>query len=122
MQNTAPVQCAGAISVLNHYYGRDGNANGNGDGDGVGVPIGAYNIATPGATLQMQDPLPYVPALVQEYPSSIKNTSSPGVWDAVELYRKVLAEQDCSAEGGKPCVAISSIGIHTNLAALLRSG
>ena len=23
VQNTAPVRCAGAISVVNHYYGRD---------------------------------------------------------------------------------------------------
>jgi hypothetical protein len=47
VQNTAPVQCAGAISVLNHYYGRDA------------VPIAAYNVFTHGATLQMEDPLPY---------------------------------------------------------------
>ena len=30
VQNSAPVRCAGAISVLNHYYGRDD------------VPVGAY--------------------------------------------------------------------------------
>ena len=47
MQNTAPIQCAGAISVLNHYYGRDS------------VPIAAYNVSTIGATLEMEDPLPY---------------------------------------------------------------
>ena len=39
----------GAISVLNHFYGRDS------------IPIGAYNISTPGATLEQQQPLPYVP-------------------------------------------------------------
>jgi len=37
--NTAPVRCAGAISVLNHFYGRDF------------VPIGAYNISTEGLHL-----------------------------------------------------------------------
>lgn len=45
VQNTAPIECAGAISVLNHYYGRDD------------VPIGAYNVDTPGATLEMELPL-----------------------------------------------------------------
>eukprot|EP01051_Picozoa_sp_SAG22_P010248 SAG22_NODE_910_length_6547_cov_2.044975_2_plen_109_part_00 len=33
VQNTAPLKCAGAISVLNHFYGRDD------------IPIGAYNIS-----------------------------------------------------------------------------
>ena len=47
VQNTAPLQCAGAISVLNTWYGS-------------AVPIGAYDIATPGATLIQEEPLPYV--------------------------------------------------------------
>lgn len=44
--DTAPVECAGAISVLTEYYGRSGK-----------YAIGAYNVNTPGATLEMQHPL-----------------------------------------------------------------
>jgi hypothetical protein len=101
VQNTAPAACAGAISVLNHYYGRDA------------VAIGAYNISTPGATLEQEHPLPYVTTLVSEFSSPIKNSSQ--VPDAVDTYRRVLAAQPSRS------VAISSIGILTNLAALLRS-
>lgn len=101
VQNTAPVASAGAISVLNHYYGRDA------------VAIGAYNISTPGATLEQEHPLPYVTTLVSEFSSPIKNSSQ--MPDAVDTYRRVLAAQPSRS------VAISSIGILTNLAALLRS-
>jgi inosine-uridine nucleoside N-ribohydrolase len=102
VQNTAPVKCAGAISVLNHFYGRDA------------VPIGAYNISTPGATLEQQQPLPYVTHITDLFDSPIRNSSQAE--DAVEVYRRVLAAQPDHS------VAISSIGIHTNLAALLKSG
>ena len=101
IQNSAPVRCTGAISVLNHYYGRDD------------VPIGAYNVDTPNATLQMQDPLKYVNELVSEFQSRINSSSQAE--DGVALYRRVLATQPDSS------VAISSIGIHTNLAGLLKS-
>jgi len=100
--NTAPVECAGAIGVLNHYYGRDA------------VLIGAYDVRTPGATLEMEEPLPYVKELVRQFPSPVKNSSQ--VEDAVAVYRRVLASQPDRS------VTISSIGIHSNLAALLRSG
>ena len=106
VQNTAPVDCAGAISVLNTYYGRGSLST---------LPIGAYNVNTPGATLQMEQPLDYVSLLGARFPSAVKNTSSAGVEDAVALYRRVLAAQMPHS------VAISSIGIHTNLAALLKS-
>eukprot|EP01052_Picozoa_sp_SAG31_P033861 SAG31_NODE_3882_length_3789_cov_1.497561_2_plen_516_part_00 len=102
--NTAPLQCAGAISVLNHFYGRDA------------VPIGAYNIHTRNATLIQQNPLPYVPDIVQRFDSPIKTSQDSAVQDAVSLYRKTLAAQPDRS------VAISSIGVHTNLAALLKSG
>ena len=111
VQNTQPPQCAGTISVLNHYYGRDA------------VPIGAYQAGPdgkpPGAAgdnpaLQPCQPLPYVPELVGKWPSPIKNTSQ--VPSSVEVYRRVLAAQPDHS------VAISSIGLSTNLAALLRSG
>ena len=102
VQNTAPVECAGAISVLNHFYGRDS------------VPIGAYNINTPGATLLQQQPLPYVSELVRRFDAPIKNSTQAD--DAVAVYRRALAAQPDRS------IAISSIGIHTNLAALLKSG
>jgi inosine-uridine nucleoside N-ribohydrolase len=106
VQNTAPLECAGAISVLNHFYGR---------GD---LPVGAYDIRTAGATLELGttqgQQLPYVSDLVQRFDSRIKNSTQAE--DAVATYRRVLASQPDRS------VAISSIGIHTNLAALLRSG
>ena len=102
VQNTAPLQCAGAISVLNHFYGNDN------------LPIGAYNTSTVGATLQQEQPLPYVTMLAKGWPSRVKDTTQ--VPSAVAVYRKVLAAQPDRS------VTISSIGIHTNLAALLKSG
>lgn len=99
--NTAPLQCTGAISVLNHFYGRDE------------MPIGAYNISTPGATLIQQQPLSYVTDIVGHFDSPIKNSTQ--VEDSVTVYRRTLAAQPDRS------VAISSIGIHTNLAALLKS-
>ena len=97
VHNTSPLQCAGAISVFNHFYGRDS------------VPIGAYK----GADLRMSDPLPYVPDVVEHYPSPIKNSTQ--VPDAVDVYRAVLAAQPDNS------VTISSIGLLTNLRALLQS-
>ena len=98
VQNTQPIKCAGVISVLNHYYGRDH------------IPIGAYK----GKDLSPNSPyLPYVDLLVANFPSPIKNTSQ--VPDALIVYRKVLSEQPDHS------VAISSIGILTNLEQLLKS-
>jgi hypothetical protein len=62
----------------------------------------------------MQDPLPYVDQLVTEFPSPIRNASQAE--DAVAVYRRALAAADDHS------VVISSIGIHTNLQALLLSG
>ena len=83
------------LQVLTHYYGRDGK-----------YEIGAYNISTPGATLELQSPLPYVNDLVSNWSSPIKNSTQ--VPDAVATYRKILASQPTRS------VAISSIGIHTS--------
>ena len=102
VQNTAPLECAGAISVLNHFYGRDE------------MPIGAYDINTTGATLIQQQPLSYVTDIVGRFASPIKKSTQ--VEDSVTVYRRALAAQPDRS------VAISSIGIHTNLAALLKSG
>ena len=45
VQNTAPIECAGAISVLNAWYRREN------------LPIGAYDIHTQGATLVLEEPV-----------------------------------------------------------------
>ena len=78
------------------------------------VPIGAYDVNTEGATLEMEPPHPYVDALVDQFDSPIEDSSQAE--DAVRLYRRVLAAQPDRS------VAISSVGLLTNLAALLRSG
>eukprot|EP00966_Prymnesium_polylepis_P137852 3185830-Prymnesium_polylepis.1 len=101
VQDTAPLKCAGVIGVLNHWYQRSD------------LPIGAYNIDTAGATLELEKPLPYVEELVDNWPSPVNNSSQ--VPDAVAIYRRTLKAQPDRS------VTISSIGIHTNLAALLRS-
>ena len=98
VQNTQPPKCAGVISVINHYYGRDD------------IPIGAYK----GKDLSATSPyLSYVDELMSNFPSPIQNTSQ--VPDALDTYRSVLAKQPDHS------VAISSIGILTNLEQLLKS-
>ena len=97
VQNTAPPPGAGVISVLNHFYGHDR------------IAIGAYR----GKDVRDETALPYTYDLVRHWPSPIKNTSQ--VPSGVGLYRKVLAAQ---ADGS---VVISSIGLLTNLASLLKS-
>ena len=71
VHNTGLLEGVGAISVINHYYGRDD------------VPVGAYKGGF-GATL----PGKYVKDIVATFPSPIKNyTQVPA---AVEVYRSVL--------------------------------
>lgn len=97
VQNSMPSLGIGAISVLNRYYGRD-------------VPIGAYK----GMGLSTSGPyLPYVSDLVSNWPSTLGNSSQ--VSRGVDVYRQVLAAQ------ADRSVTISSIGLLTNLAELLRS-
>lgn len=100
MQDTAPPQCAGVISAINHWYGRDD------------IPIGAYKGA--GLTLVGEPPLAYVDSVVSNFPSPIRNTSQ--VPDAVDVYRRVLAASPPRS------VTIASVGLLTNLELLLRSG
>ena len=54
VQDTAPPACAGVISVLNHWYGRDD------------IPIGAYKGS--GLSLAGNPPLTYVDSLVRSFP------------------------------------------------------
>ena len=96
MLDTMPAACAGAISVLQHFYGRPS------------VPVGVIN---PSKHLSGQRAHEYVPMLVAKWPSETA-TKLPA---AVELYRRVLAaEPDHS-------VVISSVGVLSNLAALMAS-
>lgn len=98
VQDTSPAPVAGAISAVNHYFGRDD------------IPIGAYKgrDLDPGAPL-----LPYVLYLVANFTGPI--TDSSQVPDSVEVYRRALSSQ------ADHSVVISSIGLLTNLAALLQS-
>ena len=86
------------ISALLHHYGRDD------------LPIGAYK----GDGLDHSGQLSYVADLANNFPAPIKNSSQ--VPDAVDVYRSVLAAAPDRS------VAISSIGLMTNLEMLLRSG
>ena len=99
VQDTAPPPCAGAISVINHWYGRDH------------IPIGAYKGS--GLTQTGKPPLTYVDSLVRNFPSPIKNSTQ--VPDAVEVYRAALAASPARS------VVIASVGLQTNLDLLLRS-
>lgn len=96
--NTQPEEGVGAVSVLNEWYGRPS------------LPIGAYKGS---ALSNVTGQLPYVSELVSKWPSKVKNSSQ--VPDASTVYRRALASQ---ADG---TVAISSIGLMTNLENLLRS-
>jgi hypothetical protein len=99
VQNSQPPACTGVISVLNHWYGRDA------------IPLGAYK----GAGLpHSNQPLSYVDDLVGSFTPPVSNSSQ--VPDAVKVYRRVLAAAPSRS------VAISSIGLLTNLELLLRSG
>lgn len=106
VHNTGLAQGVGAISVINHFYGRDD------------IPIGAYkglfdnpDLAAPGSWEHNSSSGPYVRELVSRLPSPIKNSSQ--VPNATKVYRSVLASQPDSS------VVIASIGFLNNLAMLL---
>ena len=92
----------GAVSVLNHFYGRDdillGAYKGNfgKDPNNNGWVRGAY-----------------VDDLVNNWDSPIRDSSQ--VMEATEVYRKVLSEAEDNS------IVISSIGFVTNIANLLQS-
>ena len=108
VHNTGLIEGAGAISVINHYFGRDH------------VPIGAFRgafdnpaAAPKGSWAQTRSGGPYVEPLVRSFPSPIQNSSQVPL--GVEVYRKVLAASPDRS------VMISSIGFMSNLAALVSS-
>ena len=100
VQDTAPPPCAGVISVINHYYGRDH------------IPIGAYKGS--GLTMSGKPPLMFVDSVPRNFPSPIRNSTQAE--DAVDVYRRVLAASPPLS------VTIASVGLQTNLELLLRSG
>eukprot|EP00756_Hemistasia_phaeocysticola_P003975 Hpha_TRINITY_DN12563_c0_g1::TRINITY_DN12563_c0_g1_i1::g.50767::m.50767 len=98
VQNSSPPKCAGVISVINTYYGRES------------IPIGAYK--GPGLEANATY-LPYVDELINNFPSPIKNSSQ--VPDSVSVYKDVLSKEEDNS------VVVVSIGMLTNLAELFKS-
>ncbi|MFC0517673.1 nucleoside hydrolase [Mucilaginibacter angelicae] len=92
-ETTAPT-----ISVINTYFGRPG------------IPIGIVKKDKPNKDCAQK----WAQAIIAGFPHNIKSNSQ--AFEAVSLYRKVLASQ---ADGS---VTIISVGFFTNLADLLRSG
>merc|ERR1712192_136480 len=86
----------GAVSVLNHFYGRDE------------IPLGAFK-GEFGRNVRSD----YVDDLVDNYPSPVKHYDQ--VEEPLPVYRRALA----NAEDGS--VAIASVGFMNNLAELLSS-
>ena len=89
---------AGVLSVFNTYFGRPGLS--------IGVPKGK--------ALTLRDWQHWTDTLLLKYPHPIK--SNEEAWDAVKLYRKVLAAQPDQS------VTIVTIGFLTNLSNLLNTG
>merc|ERR1711976_191747 len=92
----------GAVSVLNHFYGRDE------------ILLGAYKGEfgkNPNNNGWVRGA--YVDDLVNNWDSPIRDSSQ--VMEATEVYRKVLSEAEDNS------IVISSIGFVTNIANLLQS-
>ena len=96
-------QSAGALDVINTYYGRPD------------TPVGAFQgTRWPDARPYWLEPdADYLEALVEEYKGDIKNKTQ--AQKAVSLYRKVLAARDDSS------VTVVTVGFLQNLADLLHS-
>jgi len=96
VHNVGYPRAIGAVSVLNHFYGRDD------------VPLGAFK-----GKFGADAPGIYIDDLVENFPSPVKDYSE--VEDAVTVLRRALS----GSEDGT--VVISSVGFLTNLADLLVS-
>ena len=111
MHNSGYPAGIGAASVLNHYYGHDDIALGAYKGS-----FGRFREDMEGVYADMAGDWvtgDYVPRLVANWPSPVKNSGQ--VADAVDLYRRLLAQADDHS------IVIAAIGFTTNLALLLRS-
>src|SRR6185369_13619341 len=85
------------LSVLNVYCKRSD------------IPIGVTKLVQPNKNCQQK----WAEAIVAKYPHAILKNGD--AWDAVQLYRKILAEQPDQS------VTLVTIGFFTNLARLLDS-
>lgn len=88
---------AGVFSVFNTYFNRPG------------IPVGVPK----GDALELRDWQHWTDTLLVKYPHKLKNNSD--AWDAVKLYRKLLAAQPDNG------VTIVTVGFLTNLSNLLNS-
>lgn len=88
---------AAVLNVLNTYFKKPD------------IPIGVPK----GDALELRDFQHWTDTLIANYPHEIRNNSE--VPDAVDLYRKILAEQADNS------VTIITVGFLTNIAALLQS-
>ena len=108
VHGTGLAEGVGAVSVINHFYGRDR------------IPIGAYRgpvgdpSRTPGPAWTNGGRGWYVDALLRLFPSPIRNASQ--VSDAVRVFRRALVD----APPGRS-VTVVALGHATNLLGLLRS-
>jgi hypothetical protein len=100
LHNTGYAKGIGAVSVINHFYGRDD------------IELGAWKgeFGRDGDGDQNQ----YVSDLINNYDSPVKHYDQVDV--GYKVYRKVLASQPDAS------VKIASIGMTTNLADLMQSG
>merc|ERR1711970_1236550 len=96
VHNTSYYTAIGAVSVVNHYYGRDNVLLGAFKGE-FGEDLGGL----------------YIDDLVDNWDSPVKNYDQ--VQDPVPVLRQALAQAEDQS------VVISSIGFLTNLAQLLKS-
>ncbi|HAL81749.1 MAG TPA: nucleoside hydrolase [Mucilaginibacter sp.] len=88
---------AGILNVFNTYFNRPG------------IPVGVPK----GYALELRDAQHWTDTLLVNYPHKIKTNAE--AWDAVKLYRKILAAQPDHS------VTIVTIGFLTNLSNLLNT-
>jgi len=97
MASTKYEGVAGELNVFNTYFNRPN------------IPVGVPN----GFAMDMRDFQHWTDTLLAKYPHKIKGNSE--AWDAVKLYRKILASQPDKS------VTIVTVGFLTNLSNLLNT-
>jgi pyrimidine-specific ribonucleoside hydrolase len=97
MASTKYEGVAGVLNVFNTYFNRPN------------IPVGVPK----GYALELRDFQHWTDTLLAKYPHKIKSNSQ--AWDAVKLYRKILASQPDKS------VTIVTVGFLTNLSNLLNT-
>lgn len=97
MASTKYEGVAGVLNVFNTYFNRPG------------IPVGVPK----GFAMDLRDFQHWTDTLLAKYPHKIKSNSE--AWDAVKLYRKILASQPDKS------VTIVTVGFLTNLSNLLNT-